>query len=179
MFLAAFVILWVLVISNTIINIFFLKKFKPKPLTLDLQDRGVDIGKSFSNLDLHTIEGKEVNLKTKQHYKGTILVFLSVQCGVCTTIYPEIKKFTSQNKNTRVITLIRGSEQEIEELIKKYNIDTPTVRLTETLMEDFQISLYPFSYFISNQGNLNDAITKKETSIIFFTNLISSFKILS
>lgn len=153
MFIISYIFLWLIVLLLGINAIFVMRKFKPNAAILEMSEHGLPHGSIFPKLNLKSINGDQIDLV--QHQKsGTILVVLSLHCSSCANVYPDLTNFSNKYPHIQVMVLIYGDEKSVKEKIDKLNLNLPVVLLSDDDLEDFRISLYPFSYFLSPNGNV-------------------------
>ncbi|MCS7181479.1 MAG: TlpA family protein disulfide reductase [bacterium] len=115
--------------------------------------RGEELKKA-PDFTLNSIDGRIIKLS---NYKGkkVILNFWAVWCGPCRAEIPDFVKFYNENKNkVEIIGIeVSGKKKDVEEIIKKFNINYP-ICISDGKIEELYggIRAVPTTFIIDENG---------------------------
>lgn len=141
MFMLSYFLLWAIVILLSLILVTILRRSKPKPLALDLDDLGLSYGTTVPNLKLQTVTNKTIELLHPKR-SGTVVVVLSTDCGACTNVYSALESYMSKYSDIPVITLIEGNKPDILAKMSHLNIEVPTIQLTPEYIDFLKLAYF-------------------------------------
>ena len=154
MFLYSYILLWILVIALTLSMIVIIRRITPSKPRLDMDDVGLEIGTKAPIQKFKAISRDKVDL-IMPNKSGTVVLYLSVNCSACTNVLSYLSTFIKIHNDLSVVVFMQG-ENESEIIQKAGNlIDIiPFIRVTDDYLENFKVTLYPYSYFLSSKGTV-------------------------
>ena len=154
MFIYSYIVLWIIISFLTFSTIIVIRRITPARPRLEMDDVGLDIGVKVPITKFKSLVNKSVELITPNK-SGTVVVFLSINCGACSNVIANLTNFIQQHSNLSVVVFMRGNdENEIFMKLGNLTPDIPVIKLTDELQERFIVTLYPFAYFLSSTGTV-------------------------
>lgn len=114
--------------------------------TLFPRNHGLPVGSEFPDL---TDEFKRIELT---EFDGTIILFLSTTCQACIEIFTEINLLEEKWPNKGIIIFINGDDKEFTKIYKENQKELPIIQYEGVQYEIYKTTIFPFTYFLSNQG---------------------------
>ncbi|WP_339250832.1 hypothetical protein NSQ43_13000 [Sporosarcina sp. FSL W8-0480] len=152
MFFYSYTILWIIIIILSLSVLILFKKLAPPKPSLDMEELGLDKGMKTPITNLNGLKKENVNLLEPKKI-GTVLIYLSVNCGACANVLRDISNYVTDHTNLSVVIFMKGeNEREIINKVGDLNNQIPIIFLTEEHIGLFKISLFPFAYFLSSKG---------------------------
>lgn len=121
-------------------------------LFLPLSDYGLEQGELFPVLQFTEVSGKVINL-TERNSRGLIIVFLSVNCKICESVYQGLKLFSERHPYYDLTIFMESpTPEEVIQKAKTLQIKHPIYHLTEADLTITRTRKFPFAYYISPEG---------------------------
>lgn len=121
-------------------------------LFLPLSDYGLEQGELFPVLHFTEVSGEVINL-TERKSRGLIVVYLSVNCKICESVYQGLKMFSEQHPYYYLTIFMESpTQEEVIQKAKVLQIKDPIYHLTEADLTITRTRKFPFAYYISPEG---------------------------
>jgi hypothetical protein len=148
-FEVSYFILWLVVILQSVCLVRLLRPKNETHKGLIRQDHGLPMGSMFPQFN----EIIDSNSPDKS-VGGAIVLFTMTFCDVCKELYIELSKFKIKYPDLRIVLLMRGNIEDINRLVKEYNINIPVKTLSESETEIYKTTIAPFGYYLSVEGHI-------------------------
>ncbi len=112
---------------------------------------GLDKGTPAPAFSLSDTKGGQVSLADLAGQQ-TLLVFSSISCPGCIKLFPELKTFSEQSQEVRVVMVSRASEEENVQLVEEQGFAFVVLNWQDAVAQDYQVPGTPFAYLIDEQG---------------------------
>lgn len=150
----SFIIIWIMILTLFyVINILLRDSSQIKKTYKKLigQDNGLVVGSKFPVMELITTKSEVISIEQKK-YDGTVILFTSVSCKSCLTVYPLLNNLIQSHARIQFISIILGTKEEIENKISEFSLNLPVTQITKDELYKFGTTPFPFGYFISAKG---------------------------
>ena len=155
LFMISYIVLWILVLFLCVVALDYLKRYRPRRRQLPLQDMGIPIGSPMPKLQVDDLAGTSVPL-TAGGKKGSVVLFSSVSCAACKTLYPVLQPYQTRHPEVDVVVLMIGEPEEVQATKEKYGLSVPVASTTADEFAEFQINTFPFAYYLSPDGKIRN-----------------------
>ena len=117
---------------------------------------GLPIGNVAPDFSLPDLDGREVSLR---EFSGqeVVLVFSSVTCPACQSMYPSLREFVMRHGQTTLVMISRGTEGENRRLVEEENFAFPILVWDDQVANAYQVPGTPFFYVLDGDGVITDA----------------------
>ncbi|WP_163951749.1 hypothetical protein [Paenibacillus sp. SYP-B3998] len=113
------------------------------------EEIGLPIGSELPVLSVNTITNTTYELSFNVK---TLLLFASTNCHVCFEFYPHLTTFHKKNPLLNIELLMLGDIEEVNNIIKKYELGMPVYQISHIILEQNSINKLPFGQIISEKG---------------------------
>ncbi|WP_289356670.1 thioredoxin domain-containing protein [Paenibacillus sp. S-12] len=157
-FLFSYICLFLIVVINSYMTITIYRKalIRKSKDYLHENERGIPNNTVFPILNFRTLDEKAFNIVDLDK-KGTIVLFTSITCDACKSLYPTLNTFVKKHKHINFLLLIASdSITNVKQMLSEYDLnDVPTSHLSAKDASILESSIYPFGYYLKPDGTVN------------------------
>jgi methylamine dehydrogenase accessory protein MauD len=117
---------------------------------------GLPIGTVAPDFSLPDVDGREISLRGFSG-QDVVLVFSSVTCPACQSMYPSLREFALRHGQTTFVMISRGTEDENRRLVEEEGFAFPILVWDDQVAHAYQVPGTPFFYVINGEGIVKNA----------------------
>jgi methylamine dehydrogenase accessory protein MauD len=112
---------------------------------------GLEDGVPAPELALETPDGEPVDLR---EFQGSqlLVMFSSVTCPACQTMYPELALFAERNPQVPVLMISNGTPDENRTVAAEHDLGVTMAQWDDRVAHSYQVPGTPFFYVIDGEG---------------------------
>ncbi len=150
---ASYIVLWLLVLT---LSVFVINLSKKPSKVLAANQSGLPVGARFPKFEIHSVNKQLPFSVVYPEGKETILLFSSLRCAICDTVYPLL--FTAEQKyKLKTQVIMESKDDKFESIIQKIedkSLNAPVYALTQHIKEEVKLAGFPFAYYLSADGKV-------------------------
>ncbi|MCY7487448.1 TlpA family protein disulfide reductase [Paenibacillus alvei] len=144
------ILLWLIIILK--IHVEQIEKKREKKFnSLAGKETGLNINDPFLISEDISVENRRI--LNEQVEK--IVLFTSPTCSACSEIYPVLNKIKNDLNEIEIILFsIAQDEILVQDIVEKYDIKIPVIRINLDELMKYKVKYYPFGYYLSEANNI-------------------------
>lgn len=119
----------------------------------DIETSNFEIGSTYPNLNLMSVNNKMISLKNKE-FDGTILLFSVQGCSGCENLYPELDSISKHFSSYQVVSTMVAPLTYAMSKVEKYNLALPVHQIGISDMSKYGTNSFPFCFILSSGGEI-------------------------
>ncbi|MGD2115846.1 MAG: TlpA disulfide reductase family protein [Acidobacteriota bacterium] len=112
---------------------------------------GLEAGVPAPELALRTPDGEPVSLREFQGSE-VLVMFSSVTCPACQTMYPELARFAERNPDLPVLMISNGTPAENRAVAAEHELGVTMAQWDGQTAHDYRVPGTPFFYLVDERG---------------------------
>lgn len=159
MFWVSYVMLWVLVLVQSICILYLFKMKNSQSASghgdMPLKEHGLPLATLMPNVTMQWLHRQPSELF--KHINGrSAILFTAPGCDACKAIYPLLPDLTVQHPDVQFVLVVVGREHEAVQLAEEYKLADMPIAVIDppTLHEQFKTNFVPFGYTINEERRI-------------------------
>lgn len=117
------------------------------------RNMGLSVGDRLPQNSIRDLHGTPVEIFHPK-IRGTIMIFTSLGCNACKSLYPILSNYQFKYADLKVMTFTVGDRSDVLAMIEEYKLTVPVAVINEDDKRRYGISSLPFAYFVTPDGRI-------------------------
>lgn len=114
---------------------------------------GLSVGDRFPQNTFRDIHSVPIDIFHPK-LKGSIMVFTSLTCNACKSVYPFLSNYQAKHPDIKVVNFTAGDKDGILANIDEYKLTVSVIAINQDDLIRYGVSSIPFAYFVTTDGRI-------------------------